>query len=117
MFSAGCSNGEISPGSPVVSHPALGVAPIEIPARNTQVSYLYVADSANSENGQVDFLLRKNVAKGIVGEKRKRIQYPDGIFIDPSGTLYVANELDSGVFGWVPSGVAVFPPAPFGPEF
>jgi hypothetical protein len=96
MFSAGCSNGEIGPASPVVSHPPLDVAPIEIPARNTQVSYLYVADNANSENAQVDLLLRKNLAKGIVGKIRKRIQYPAGIFIDPSDTLYVANGLESG---------------------
>lgn len=96
MFSAGCSNGEISPAWPVVSHPAVSVAPIKLPTRNTQASYLYVADSANSENAQVDFLLRENLAKGIVGKIRKRIQYPAGIFIDRSDTLYVANGLDSG---------------------
>lgn len=59
-------------------------------------SYLYVADGANPYSAQVDVLLRRDLGKGILGKFAKRMEYPDGIFVDPSGTLYVANAADSG---------------------
>lgn len=96
LFATGCSNGVISPTGPVVSGQALGVAPIEMSAQAAGVSYLYVADDLNPYFAQVDFFQRNDLAKGIIGKISKRIEYPDGIYVDSSDTLYVANELASG---------------------
>jgi sugar lactone lactonase YvrE len=61
-------------------------------------SYLYIADTAAvSAGGQrIDIFLRDDPSKGIVDTIRKRVSEPNGIFIDASGTLYVADDDESG---------------------
>jgi DNA-binding beta-propeller fold protein YncE len=96
MFAAGCGNRETSPAWPTLSGASAHVAPIDFSDPTGGGSYLYIAFDGNSENAQIDVLRRKNLAKGIVEKIRTGIEYPAGIFVDPSETLYVANELDSG---------------------
>ncbi|MBV9333354.1 MAG: hypothetical protein JO146_05055 [Candidatus Eremiobacteraeota bacterium] len=94
MLSPGCSSGATATG-PLVSERAGNAARVETIARNADASYLYVADHANPSNAQVDVLLRKDLAKGIIREVSKRIEYPAGIFVDVSDNLYVANAVES----------------------
>jgi sugar lactone lactonase YvrE len=58
---------------------------------------LYVADNANRQAAQVDVLLSDDLSRGVVDKYRSsRMQFPDGIFVDTSGKLYVPNEAQSG---------------------
>lgn len=56
-------------------------------ARNSSSSYIYVADVL----GRVDVFLRSDPSKGIVDRITKGVSYPDGIFADQAGTLYVTS--------------------------
>jgi sugar lactone lactonase YvrE len=62
-------------------------------ARSQSPTYLYVANGAIPRVGgnRIDIFLRDDPTKGVVDSIRKGINEPDGIFIDASGVLYVAN--------------------------
>ncbi len=93
-FAAGCVSTGMAPVTTAHSPPAR-FASIAGPG-DSSASSLYVADSANPAVAQVDVLLQNRLRKGIVDTVTKHMQYPDGIFIDPSGTLYVPNDAESG---------------------
>jgi DNA-binding beta-propeller fold protein YncE len=61
-------------------------------------TYLYVANQGNASVGgqSIEIFDLAHPLKGPLGSIRRHISEPDGIFIDVSGTLYVANADQSG---------------------
>jgi hypothetical protein len=55
---------------------------------NGPQSYLYVSSALYP--GELDIFLRGDLSKGPVDRITEGISYPDGMFVDRSGTLYVA---------------------------
>ena len=68
------------------------------PAAAKSRSYLYVANTAVvSAGGQrVEIFLQNDPGKGPVDSISSHVSEPDGILIDDSGALYVANADQSG---------------------
>jgi sugar lactone lactonase YvrE len=84
---AGCSGsqppiggaGAVPQSLPIVTHAATRHEP----------QYLYVADQSPY---RIDIFLRDDPSKGVVDSISKGVSSPDGIWVDSSGNLYVANE-------------------------
>lgn len=76
-------------------------------------AYLYVANAAIPSFGgsRIDIFHQANPSEGIIGTIRTGVSHPDGIFIDGTGTLYVANANGSGH-----GSVTVYPPGARKPE-
>src|SRR5579871_1412830 len=93
-FLSGCG------GAPSVD----GATPSQVTTRsstafsNRAPSYFYVANTATaSAAGQrIEIFDQNHPQSGPVDSIRRGISQPDGIFIDPAGTLYVANADESG---------------------
>lgn len=87
---AGCGSGATS--SAFISQ-ALPTAKAQLSA-----AYLYVANQGNASVGgqSIEIFDLAHPLKGPIGSIRRHISEPDGIFIDGSGTLYVANADQSG---------------------
>lgn len=56
-------------------------------------SYLYVADN---NNGLIDIFATNSLDKGPIDKISDGISYPEGIYVDPAQTLFVANGDESG---------------------
>jgi hypothetical protein len=74
----------------------LGAIPQNLPVAThgdaRQAQYLYVADQwAN----RIDIFLRDDPGKGVVDSISRGVSNPDGLWIDSTGNLYVANEDES----------------------
>jgi outer membrane protein assembly factor BamB len=64
------------------------------PTVSESTSYLYVVNVAfgfHAPTGEVDIFRRDDPTRGVVGRIRAGVYFPDGIFIDSHGTLYVTN--------------------------
>lgn len=85
---AGCAGSTSIPGA--FNSGAIRAVTVSKPGAGNPPSYLYVADTGGGQ--RIDILLRNDPSKGVVDSIRKRVSEPNGIFIDASGTLYVANE-------------------------
>ncbi|MGC9991831.1 MAG: hypothetical protein ABSD52_05475 [Candidatus Cybelea sp.] len=86
-FLAGCASpapvggaGAIPQRLPVITH------------TSRQPQYLYVADQAAYT---IDVFLRNDPSKGVVDSISNGVSAPDGIWVDSTGDLYVANEDES----------------------
>jgi hypothetical protein len=82
--------GSVSPFPTTVS--SAGNAPSCAGAKSRS-SYLYIADN---NNAVVDVFATSSFDKGPVDQISEGVSYPQGIFVDSSQTLYVANGDESG---------------------
>jgi DNA-binding beta-propeller fold protein YncE len=91
---SGCSSAAWTPQSPMLSQ--LGKTHVSGRLANDR-SYLYVANTSIpvAHGFRIELLLRNDPGKGIVSSFHRRISEPDGIFLDSSRLLYVANADES----------------------
>jgi hypothetical protein len=90
LLLAGCGSGTMSPGYLSQALPTVKA--------QFSAAYLYVANQGNASVGgqSIEIFDLAHPLKGPIGSIRRHISEPDGIFIDGSGTLYVANADQSG---------------------
>ena len=90
LLLAGCGSSTMSPS---YLSQALPTAKAQLSA-----AYLYVANQGNASVGgqSIEIFDLAYPLKGPIGSIRRHVSEPDGIFIDGSGTLYVANADQSG---------------------
>jgi hypothetical protein len=88
---AACSGAQPPIDAPGVMAQISNIGPQRSPA------YLYVANQGNASAGgqRIEIFDRADPSKGPIDSIRRDISEPDGIFVDGSGTLYVANADES----------------------